>query len=78
MSNRIEREAEDSYERENDPSPVTGSFTENSYVGEANPDLQNTVPVQNDEDPVEDPMQPPYSNSDEQLGRQIPKSSSIT
>lgn len=68
MSNRIEREAEDSYERDNDPSPVTGSVADNSWAGEPNPDLQDTVPVQNDEQPVEDPIQPPYSNSDQQLG----------
>lgn len=68
MSNPIEREAEDRYERDNDPSPVTGTATDNDYVGETNPDYQDTVPVQEDEQPVEDPVQPPYSNSNEQLG----------
>ncbi|KAJ5905496.1 uncharacterized protein N7473_002412 [Penicillium subrubescens] len=67
MSNPIEREAEDLYERDNDPSPVTGTVTDNDYVGETNPDYKDTVPVQEDEQPVEDPVQPPYSNSNEQL-----------
>lgn len=71
MSNRGEREAEDSYEVENDASPVTGTVTENSYVGETNPNLRDIVPVQPDEQEVEDPMQPPYSNSDQQLGKNI-------
>lgn len=68
MSNRVEREAEDAYEAENDASPVTGTVTDNSYVAETNPALRDTVPVQPDEQQVEDPMQPPYSNSDQQLG----------
>jgi hypothetical protein len=68
MSNRQEREAEDLYERENDPSPVPGGEADNSYVGETNPNLRNVVPVQRDEAGYDDPMQPPYSNSDEQLG----------
>lgn len=68
MSNRAEREAEDLYERENDASPVPGGEADNSYVGETNPNLRNVVPVQNDEADIDDPMQPPYSNSDQQLG----------
>ena len=72
MSNPIEREAEDLYERDNDPSPVTGTVTDNDYVGETNPDYKDTVPVQEDEQPVEDPVQPPYSNSNEQLGTKYP------
>ncbi|KAF3389434.1 hypothetical protein F1880_004142 [Penicillium rolfsii] len=67
MSNPAEREAEDLYERDNDPSPVTGTVTDNDYAREPNPDYQDTVPVQEDEQPVEDPVQPPYSNSNEQL-----------
>ncbi|KAF3404698.1 hypothetical protein DPV78_002512 [Talaromyces pinophilus] len=69
MSNRVEREAEDAYERENDLSPVPGGEADNSYLGETNPDLSNIVPVQNDEADYDDPMQPPYSNSDEQLAQ---------
>lgn len=68
MSNPVEREAEDNYEAENDASPVPSSFVDNSYARETNPNLQNNVPVQVDEQEVEDPMAPPYSNSDEQLG----------
>ena len=71
MSNRVEREAEDAYEAENDASPVTGTVMDNSYVAETNPALRDTVPVQPDEQQVEDPMQPPYSNSDQQLGKSL-------
>ena len=82
MSNRGEREAEDSYEAENDASPVTGTVTENPYVGETNPNLRDIVPVQPDEQEVEDPMQPLYSNSDQQLGKNIsftlPQTSELT
>ncbi|KAJ5969263.1 hypothetical protein N7501_005511 [Penicillium viridicatum] len=67
MSNPTEREAEDNYERENDPSPVTEDFTENSYAVEPQSNLRDQVPVQEDEQPYEDLMQPPYSNSDQQL-----------
>lgn len=67
MSNRSEREAEDLYERENDPSPVTGTFSDSSYAKEMRQGLRNQVPVQSDTQRVEDPVQPPYSNTDEQL-----------
>jgi hypothetical protein len=66
MSNPIEREAEDSYERDNDASPVTESSTDASYATESN--LKEPVPVQSDDQPVEDPVQPYYANSDQQLG----------
>lgn len=69
MSNPTERTAEDNYERENDPSPVTEDFTENTYVKEPKSHLRGQVPVQLDEQSFEDPMQPPYSNSDQQLGK---------
>lgn len=72
MSNREEREAEDLYERENDPSPVPGGEPDDSYVRETNPNLRNVMPVQNDEADYDDPMQPPYSNSNEQLGMSFP------
>lgn len=71
MSNPTERAAEDNYERENDPSPVTEDFTENSYAGEPKSNLRDQVPVQEDEQSFEDPMQPPYSNSDQQLGKSM-------
>ncbi|KAJ5175392.1 uncharacterized protein N7482_001269 [Penicillium canariense] len=67
MSNRAERDAEDRYERDNDASPVTRSFADDSYANETDPDLKDQVPVQRDTQEYDDPMQPPYSNSDEQL-----------
>ncbi|CDM30857.1 hypothetical protein DTO013E5_497 [Penicillium roqueforti] len=69
MSNPAERIAEDNYERDNDPSPVTGTFADDSYVEETDPSLRAQVPVQGDEQPFDDPIQPPYSNSDQQLER---------
>lgn len=69
MSNREEREGEDAYERENDAAPIPDEIVDNTYVDETNPYLKNRVPVQADEDDYEDPMQPPYSNSDQQLGK---------
>ncbi|KAJ6023490.1 hypothetical protein N7499_008886 [Penicillium canescens] len=66
MSNRAERIAEDDYERKNDASPVTGTFTDNSYK-ENRSNLKGQVPVQGDNERYEDPIQPPYSNTDQQL-----------
>lgn len=69
MSNPAERAAEDAYERENDPSPVPGTPpVDNSYVGETKYEVADVLPVQRDEDDYEDPVQPPYSNTNEQLG----------
>ncbi|KAJ5826433.1 hypothetical protein N7474_003571 [Penicillium riverlandense] len=67
MSNRVEREAEDNYEAENDAAPIPDEIVDDTYLGETNPNLTNQVPVQADEDDYEDPMQPPYANTDEQL-----------
>lgn len=68
MSNSVEREAEDNYEAENDPSPVSGRVIDDSYAySETQPELRNQVPIQRDEDDFEDPVQPPYANSNEQL-----------
>ncbi|RHZ72773.1 hypothetical protein CDV55_107032 [Aspergillus turcosus] len=68
MSNRAEREAEDNYEAENDDAaPVSADVVDNSYVGETRRELRNEVPVQPDQADYEDPMQPPYSNTDQQL-----------
>ena len=66
MSNRREREAEDQYEAENDPSPVSGTIHDDSYVrlGQEGP-----VPVQKDDRYVEDPIDPA---TDEQLGTNPP------
>ncbi|KAH3005102.1 hypothetical protein KXW60_005197 [Aspergillus fumigatus] len=52
---------------ENDASPVSADVIDNSYVGETRSELRNQVPVQPDQDDYEDPMQPPYSNTDQQL-----------
>lgn len=71
MSNRAERVAEDNYERENDPSPVTGTFEDDSYAKETKPNLRGQVPVQGQKQQYDDPMQPPYSNTDQQLGKLI-------
>ncbi|KAL4890434.1 hypothetical protein BDV59DRAFT_204392 [Aspergillus ambiguus] len=67
MSNRLEREAEDQYEAENDPSPVSGTVSDNTYAGETRSGLRSYIPVQGDNQRVEDPVQPPYSNTDQQL-----------
>lgn len=67
MSNRFERQAEDQYEQENDASPVPGGVSDNSYTGESRSGLKNQVPVQSDQQSYDDPMQPPYSNTDNQL-----------
>lgn len=60
MSNLFERQADDRYEAENDPRG-SENIIDDSYV-EGGP-----IPVQRDEEPLDDPMQPPFSNTDEQL-----------
>ncbi|GES66950.1 hypothetical protein ATEIFO6365_0017001200 [Aspergillus terreus] len=67
MSNRLEREAEDRYEAQNDPSPVSGRVSDNTYAHETRSGLRDYIPVQGDNQPFEDPIQPPYSNTDQQL-----------
>ncbi|KAL2854324.1 hypothetical protein BJY01DRAFT_35923 [Aspergillus pseudoustus] len=69
MSNRYERVAEDQYEAANDASPVSGTFSDNSYANETRAELKGHIPVQRDEARYEDPMQPPSSNSDRQLAQ---------
>lgn len=69
MSNQAEREGEDNYEAENDASPVTSNFVDNSYARETNPYLKDKVPVQVDEMQLEEPMVPYEANTDEQLGK---------
>ncbi|RJE20086.1 hypothetical protein PHISCL_07581 [Aspergillus sclerotialis] len=65
MSNLAEREAEDVYERQNDPSPVSGSVPDNSYASGT-----GRIPVQKDDEAMEEsPMQPPFSNTDQQLAQ---------
>ncbi|KAI7970540.1 hypothetical protein EIK77_000542, partial [Talaromyces pinophilus] len=63
MSDRYEREAEDRYEAENDFSPVSGNVKDSSYTTTES----ERIPVQADSKPYDDPMQPPQSNSDQQL-----------
>lgn len=69
MSNPTEREAEDFYESQNDPSPVSGRFKDDTYTGEPRQALKDRIPVQRDEDVEESPIQPPFSNTEDQLGR---------
>ncbi|KAL4861313.1 hypothetical protein BDV12DRAFT_180460 [Aspergillus spectabilis] len=69
MSNCAERLAEDAYEAQNDSSPVSGTFKDNSYANETRSELKGYIPVQRDDAGFEDPMQPPYSNSDRQLAQ---------
>ncbi|RMJ25294.1 hypothetical protein PHISP_03826 [Aspergillus sp. HF37] len=67
MTSRQEREAEDSYERDNDASPVPGDVHDDSYTFDTKGPMSNRVPVQRDEADHETPMQAPYSNTDQQL-----------
>ncbi|KAL2860314.1 hypothetical protein BJX68DRAFT_261271 [Aspergillus pseudodeflectus] len=69
MSNSYERAAEDQYEAANDASPVSGTFSDNTYAHETRSELKGHIPVQRDEAGIEDPMQPPFSNSDRQLAQ---------
>lgn len=64
MSDRYEREAEDLYEAENDRSPVTSNLNDSSYATKE----ASKIPVQKDSQTYHDPVQPPYSNSNQQLG----------
>ncbi|KAL4926090.1 uncharacterized protein BDV17DRAFT_293897 [Aspergillus undulatus] len=67
MSNRAERTAEDAYERQNDPS-FDDNISDNTYAYQTgNQGFSMGIPVQRDNDSYEDPMQPPYSNSQQQL-----------
>lgn len=68
MTTRQEREAEDSYERDNDASPVPGDVHDDSYIFDNRGVMSNQVPVQADQDDYDNPMQAPYSNTNEQLG----------
>ncbi len=60
------RAADDKYEAQNDEKfDPSGDLNDSSYVRPGD----STVPVQKDSAPVEDPVQPPTSNSDAQLGK---------
>lgn len=71
MSTAREREAEDAYENQNDDSaPVSGDFIDSSWAHETGgKGFSRGIPVQRDDAGMEDPMQPPFSNSNQQLGR---------
>jgi hypothetical protein len=68
MSNQYEREAEDRYEAQNDTYPVSGDFRDNTYAHETRSELRSHIPVVRDDADLDDPMQPPFSNSNQQLG----------
>ena len=70
MSNPAERETDDRYEAENDPSPVSGNVVDDSFTRETRSELRapDQMPVIPDEEGYDDPMQPPYANTNEQLG----------
>ena len=60
--------ADDQYEQKNDPTGgdvPAGDAKDNSYASRTG---QYQVPVQKDEAPVEDPINPANADSDEMLG----------
>jgi hypothetical protein len=68
MATSSESEAEDQYEARFDDTGgdvPSDEVKDNSYVFE---DEKEPIPVEPDDAPVEDPVQPPESNSDEELG----------
>ncbi|PYH94934.1 hypothetical protein BO71DRAFT_378456 [Aspergillus ellipticus CBS 707.79] len=69
MSDRYEREAEDIFEDQNESSPVSGAFRDSTYAHETKTGLRGQIPIQDDDDVFEDPMQPPFSNTDQQLAQ---------
>lgn len=68
IHSHIDRDAEDLYEEQNDSTPVSGNVVDDSFARETRRELNETVPVQRDQQYIEDPIQPPYSNSNSQLG----------
>ncbi|KAL4917946.1 hypothetical protein BDW62DRAFT_201274 [Aspergillus aurantiobrunneus] len=69
MSNLAERAAEDAYEAENDYYPASDE-DQNTYAYQSgNQGFTMRVPVQRDETNIEDPMQPPFSDTDQQLAQ---------
>lgn len=74
MSTREEREGDDSYEATNDEAPIPSSPVDDSYTTGAG----EPMPVQKDGTEYEDPMQPPESNSDEQLGELLNLQKKVT
>ncbi|EEP81949.1 conserved hypothetical protein [Uncinocarpus reesii 1704] len=68
MSSRAEREAEDLYEAQNDPSPVEGNAGDDSYA-QMGTGRNEPIAVQSDSAKVEDPMKPFSANTDAQLAQ---------
>lgn len=68
MTTRLERDADDSYERDNDASPVQGDVHDDSYIFDTQGPESQVAPVQADEVDYDVPFQAPESNSDQQLG----------
>lgn len=68
MTTRREREAEDEDETRNDPSPVSGTMQEDSYVRSQQ---GGRIPVRKDQAGMEDPVQPSFSNTNAQLGMEF-------
>lgn len=71
MTSRVEREADDSYERDNDASPVPGDVHDDSYIFDTRGPGSQVAPVQADEEDYDVPFQAPESNSDQQLGMHV-------
>ena len=64
--------ADDQYEQKNDVTGgdiPAGDAKDNDYVSRTG---QNQIPVQKDEKPVEDPIDPATADSDETLGKHQP------
>ncbi|EPS33580.1 hypothetical protein PDE_08542 [Penicillium oxalicum 114-2] len=68
MSKPMNQNAEDEiYETENDQSRVDRSFADNSYITDEDRDQGEPVPVQSDDEPVEDPINPYTADTNRQL-----------
>lgn len=64
----MNQNAEDEiYETENDQSRVDRSFADNSYITDEDRDQGEPVPVQSDDEPVEDPINPYTADTNRQL-----------
>jgi hypothetical protein len=66
--------ADDQYEQQNDQvtgDAPSGNAVDNDYVSRPG-QKQAPIPVQSDETPVNDPIDPATADSDEQLGKNIP------
>ncbi|OJJ82981.1 uncharacterized protein ASPGLDRAFT_437485 [Aspergillus glaucus CBS 516.65] len=48
-------------------SNLAGNVYDSSYISDTRPELRDQLPVQADQADYDDPVQPPYSNSNQQL-----------